>query len=157
MVYFRGKNDRFDRLAEALSRLHGFSSAAPEGNFILLGETKLMNFVCTKNDGFCINNDAFCAENGGFCVLKMVGFTDMSHNAGSLAPSFDGGSGGGMWRDPWKGSWGIPFIWTALPVSQTTACAARNPPRACAGVLATGLRGRSGHQGASERMFIFHR
>ena len=20
-----------------------------------------------------------------------------------------------MWRDPWKGSWGLPFIWTALP------------------------------------------
>ena len=21
----------------------------------------------------------------------------------------------GMWRDPWQGSWGLPFIWTALP------------------------------------------
>ena len=69
--------------AEALSRLHGFSSAVPEGNFILL---------------------------------------DMSHNAGSTAriqrshPD-DGRDGGGMWRDPWNGSWGLPFIWTALPVS----------------------------------------
>ena len=47
-----------------LSRLHGFSSAAGPGNFILL---------------------------------------DMTHNSV------------GMWRDPWKGSWGLPFIWTALP------------------------------------------
>jgi alpha-N-acetylglucosaminidase len=47
-----------------LSRLRGFSSAAPAGNFILL---------------------------------------DMTHNSV------------GMWQDPWQGSWGLPFIWTALP------------------------------------------
>jgi hypothetical protein len=67
---------------EALSRLHGFSSAVPQGNFILL---------------------------------------DMSHNAGSdvrveRSHPDDGRDGGGMWRDPWNGTWGLPFIWTALPV-----------------------------------------
>ena len=66
-------------LDRALSRLHGFSSAVPPGNFILL---------------------------------------DMSHNAGrerreALADC--GSDGGGMWRDPWNGTWGLPFIWTALP------------------------------------------